>query len=306
VLTDLTVILDDATSEISYAQMVEEESTRTVMRGLWEVSEDKGLFCSLYSDRGSDFLRDSRSRRKVDKNRLTRWSPQQQKWPDLAGPLLQSRWSPQCPVLESAPGLPLDDGLVCRRRFRLPARSRLRFLDGLRLLLQSGAGTSLSGPARGSAFAFLRSRHCPLAELTAPLFSMPAFNLLRVRFPQTSGRFSTTLFATNPSTIEHSIMAGFEVTTNGRIWVTAEGTALVEAQEAKTLAFSLTPTSSSWINQVERFVALITGRMSRRATFHTVHELQQAICKWLVSWNGEPVPFVWKALLMSSLTRSAL
>jgi transposase len=53
---DLIVILDDATSEIYYAQLVEEESTRTVMEGLWEVIESKGVFCSLYSDRGSHFF----------------------------------------------------------------------------------------------------------------------------------------------------------------------------------------------------------------------------------------------------------
>jgi transposase len=51
---DLIVILDDATSEIYYAQLVEEESTRTVMAALREVIETKGLFCALYSDRGSE------------------------------------------------------------------------------------------------------------------------------------------------------------------------------------------------------------------------------------------------------------
>jgi transposase len=53
---DLMVILDDATSEIYYAQLVEEESTRTVMAALREVIERKGSFCALYSDRGSHFL----------------------------------------------------------------------------------------------------------------------------------------------------------------------------------------------------------------------------------------------------------
>jgi hypothetical protein len=53
---DLIVILDDATSEIYYAQLVEEESTRTVMAALREVIESKGLFCALYSDRGSHFF----------------------------------------------------------------------------------------------------------------------------------------------------------------------------------------------------------------------------------------------------------
>jgi hypothetical protein len=47
---DLIVILDDATSEIYYAQLVEEESTRTVLAALREVIEKKGLFCALYSE----------------------------------------------------------------------------------------------------------------------------------------------------------------------------------------------------------------------------------------------------------------
>ena len=59
---DLLLILDDATGEIYYAQLVEEESTRTVMMALREVIETKGLFCALYSDRGSHFLCDSASR----------------------------------------------------------------------------------------------------------------------------------------------------------------------------------------------------------------------------------------------------
>jgi transposase len=68
---DLIVILDDATSEIYYAQLVEEESTRTVMAGLREVIETKGLFCSLYSDRGSHFFVTVKAGEKVDKQRPT-------------------------------------------------------------------------------------------------------------------------------------------------------------------------------------------------------------------------------------------
>ena len=68
---DLIVILDDATTEIYYAQLVEEESTRTVMEGLREVIEKKGLFCSLYSDRGSHFFVTVKAGEKVDKNRPT-------------------------------------------------------------------------------------------------------------------------------------------------------------------------------------------------------------------------------------------
>jgi transposase len=68
---DLIVILDDATSEIYYAQLVEEESTRTVMAALREVIETKGLFCALYSDRGSHFFVTPKAGEKVDKHRLT-------------------------------------------------------------------------------------------------------------------------------------------------------------------------------------------------------------------------------------------
>jgi transposase len=68
---DLIVILDDATSEIYYAQLVEEESTRTVMGGVREVIEKRGLFCALYSDRGSHFFLTPKAGEKVDKHRPT-------------------------------------------------------------------------------------------------------------------------------------------------------------------------------------------------------------------------------------------
>lgn len=68
---DLLVMLDDATSEIYYAQLVAEESTRTVMAALREVIEHKGLFCALYSDRGSHFFWTPKAGAKVDKQRLT-------------------------------------------------------------------------------------------------------------------------------------------------------------------------------------------------------------------------------------------
>jgi transposase len=48
---DLITILDDATSEIYYAQLVDEEGTRTLMPAVREVIERQGVFCALYSDR---------------------------------------------------------------------------------------------------------------------------------------------------------------------------------------------------------------------------------------------------------------
>jgi len=70
---DLIVILDDATSEIYYAQLVEEESTRTVMAGVRDVVERSGLFCALYSDRGSHFFYTPKAGEPVDKSRLTQF-----------------------------------------------------------------------------------------------------------------------------------------------------------------------------------------------------------------------------------------
>ena len=64
-------MVDDATSETYYAQLVEEESTRTVMAALKEVIERKGRFCALYSDRGSHFFETPKAGGPVDPQRLT-------------------------------------------------------------------------------------------------------------------------------------------------------------------------------------------------------------------------------------------
>src|SRR6201998_1958929 len=68
---DLIVILDDATSEIYYAQLTEEESTLTGRAGLKAVIERKGVFCALYSDRGSHFWLTPKAGGKIDPPRLT-------------------------------------------------------------------------------------------------------------------------------------------------------------------------------------------------------------------------------------------
>ena len=68
---DLLVILDDATSRIYYAQLVEEESTMTVLGALRKVIEQEGVFCALYSDRASHFFWTPRAGGKVDLERPT-------------------------------------------------------------------------------------------------------------------------------------------------------------------------------------------------------------------------------------------
>jgi transposase len=55
----------------------------------------------------------------------------------------------------------------------------------------------------------------------------------------------------------------------------------------------LTPTSSSWVNQVERFFALLTQRQIKRGVHRSVEELQDAIQAFLDRHNAHPKPFKW-------------
>ncbi len=55
------------------------------------------------------------------------------------------------------------------------------------------------------------------------------------------------------------------------------------------------PTSSSWLNLVERWFAELTQKSVRRGSFHSVDDLEQAITAFLDAWNANPPPFVWTA-----------
>ena len=68
---DLVVIFDDATSQVYDAQLVDEESTVTVMAALKRVIETRGVFCSLYSDRGSHMAWTPKAGGPVDRQRPT-------------------------------------------------------------------------------------------------------------------------------------------------------------------------------------------------------------------------------------------
>ena len=68
---DLIVVLDDATNEIYYAQLVEAESTFTVMAAVRAVIETKGLFCSLYCDRASHFFLTPKAGEPVSEKHIT-------------------------------------------------------------------------------------------------------------------------------------------------------------------------------------------------------------------------------------------
>jgi transposase len=54
-----------------------------------------------------------------------------------------------------------------------------------------------------------------------------------------------------------------------------------------------TPTHSSWLNQVERWFALLSQRQIKRGSHYSVHELESAISEFIVVHNEQPKPFVW-------------
>jgi transposase len=56
-----------------------------------------------------------------------------------------------------------------------------------------------------------------------------------------------------------------------------------------------TPTSSSWLNQIERWFAEITRRRIRRGTFRSVRDLTSAIAEYIRIYNQNPQPFRWVA-----------
>jgi transposase len=68
---DLVVTLDDATSAIYSAFLVDEEGTASSFRGLREVIERHGLFCALYTDRGGHYFHTPEAGGKVSKTLLT-------------------------------------------------------------------------------------------------------------------------------------------------------------------------------------------------------------------------------------------
>ena len=59
------------------------------------------------------------------------------------------------------------------------------------------------------------------------------------------------------------------------------------------------PTSSSWLNLVERWFGELTSKAVRRGSFASVADLQSAIAGFLDAWNENPRPFVWTATIES-------
>jgi transposase len=59
------------------------------------------------------------------------------------------------------------------------------------------------------------------------------------------------------------------------------------------------PTSSSWLNLIERWFAELTTKRVRRGSFYSVKDLEKAIAEFLAVWNEHPKPFVWTATVAS-------
>jgi transposase len=55
----------------------------------------------------------------------------------------------------------------------------------------------------------------------------------------------------------------------------------------------ITPTSSSWLNLVERWFAELTTKKLRRGTHTSVRQLNTDIRNWIDTWNENPRPYVW-------------
>ncbi len=63
------------------------------------------------------------------------------------------------------------------------------------------------------------------------------------------------------------------------------------------------PTSSSWLNLVERWFRELTEKAIRRGSFLSVPDLKKAIEEFMQAWNENPKPFVWKATVEDIITK---
>jgi DDE superfamily endonuclease len=66
-----------------------------------------------------------------------------------------------------------------------------------------------------------------------------------------------------------------------------------------------TPTSSSWLNQVERWFGLLTDKQIRRGVHKNIQALERDIRAWITTWNDNPRPFAWTKTADEILERLA-
>ena len=107
-----------------------------------------------------------------------------------------------------------------------------------------------------------------VADLTTPLDSFQSSRLL-----------------TSESALRHSCVAASEQSIDrpARLWL---------AQHPR-FVLHFTPTSSSWINLVERWFAELTTKLLKRGQHRSVRQLNAEIRDWIDTWNENPRPYVW-------------
>ncbi|MFG2863610.1 transposase [Streptomyces sioyaensis] len=66
------------------------------------------------------------------------------------------------------------------------------------------------------------------------------------------------------------------------------------------------PTSSSWLNLVERWFAELTQERRKRGIHRSIQVLERDVRVWLVDWNGYPRPFVWAKTADETLDKGAV
>ena len=174
---DLIVILtDDATSEIYYAQLAEEETTATVMAGLRAVIEQKGLFVSLFRPR-SPFLADAEKR----------WQPSIMKRPTQVGRAMKELGVHMIPAYSPQAG-PLGAQLLYLAGTTAAgvAIARIRTLDGANEFLNdhyiAGFNRRFTVPAAQRGTAFISCRHRNLEMVFTQRFERTVDRDNTVRF----------------------------------------------------------------------------------------------------------------------------
>ncbi len=93
------------------------------------------------------------------------------------------------------------------------------------------------------------------------------------------------------------------------IWTTTPPTSIEDVRTwlNKHPRFHLhfTPTSSSWLNLVERWFRELTDKALRRGVFHSVPDLVASIQEYIDAHNNDPRPYVWTATAESILAKVA-
>jgi transposase len=109
---DLMVTLDDATSAIYSAVLVEEEGSQSSFRGIAEVIERHGLFCELYTDRGSHYFHTPKAGEAVSKTVRTQSLPRRK--PGSGGPWRRSASATLRPTRPKRAGAPSAPSAPCK------------------------------------------------------------------------------------------------------------------------------------------------------------------------------------------------